>query len=83
MQEKPEIHQTPDPFQIVIEHCKKCERHHKLAATSFRWAYFISQFAAVVFSGITPILILMDNIPKSIQAIPPAIASISALLECL
>jgi hypothetical protein len=38
----------------------------------------ISQFAAVVFSGITPILILLDNTPKFVQAIPPAIASISA-----
>lgn len=82
MQEKnSEINQIPDAFQIVIEHCKKCEKHHKLAATGFQWGYFLSQFAAVVFSGITPILILMDNIPKPIQAIPPAIASISAGLS--
>ena len=77
----PEIKQIPDASKIVIEHCKKCERYHKLAATSFRWGYFLSQFAAVVFSGITPILILMDNVPKYVQAIPPAIASISAGLS--
>ncbi len=82
MQEKiQETSQAPDAFKTAIEHCKKHERHHKLAATSFRWGYFLSQFAAVVFSGITPILILMDNIPKSMQAIPPAIASISAGLS--
>ncbi|BDA71641.1 hypothetical protein CAL7716_058070 [Calothrix sp. PCC 7716] len=82
MQEKKlEPTETVNPSQIVIEYCKKYERHHKLAATSFRCAYFISQFAAVVFSGITPILILMDSIPKSLQAIPPAIASISAGLS--
>ena len=67
-----------DRREAALNHCKKLERGQKLSATSFQWAYFLSQFAAVVFSGITPILILLDNTPKYVQAIPPAIASIAA-----
>jgi uncharacterized protein YheU (UPF0270 family) len=66
------------PRERALEYCLKLERGQRLSATAFQWAYFFSQFAAVVFSGITPILILLDNTPKFVQAIPPAIASISA-----
>ncbi len=73
-----EVTQTKNASQVALEHCQKWERHYRLAGTGFQWAYFLSQFAAVVLSGITPILILMDNTPKYVQAIPPAVASISA-----
>lgn len=66
------------PHEMVLEYCRKLEEGQRLSATAFQWAYFFSQFAAVVFSGVTPILILLDNTPKFVQAIPPAIASISA-----
>ena len=66
------------PREKALEYCLELERGQRLSATAFQWAYFFSQFAAVVFSGITPILILLDNTPKFVQAIPPAIASISA-----
>lgn len=62
----------------ALEYCRTLEQGQRLSASAFQWAYFLSQFAAVVFSGITPILILLENTPKYIQAIPPAIASISA-----
>lgn len=66
------------PCEKALAYCLELERGQRLSATAFQWAYFFSQFAAVVFSGITPILILLDNTPKFVQAIPPAIASISA-----
>ncbi|MEH2180504.1 SLATT domain-containing protein [Nostoc sp.] len=75
-----EVIQIQKASQVALEHCKKWEKYYRLSSTGFQWAYFISQFAAVALSGITPILILMDNTPKYVQAIPPAIASISASL---
>jgi hypothetical protein len=72
--------QEPKKKQALDE-CKRLEESYGSAATGFQWAYFLSQFIAVVFSGITPILILMDNIPKHFQAAPPALASIAAGLS--
>ncbi len=69
---------TIDRHQIALDHCRKLERGQKTSATSFQCAYFLSQFAAVVFSGIPPILILLEHTPKYVQAIPPAVASIAA-----
>ena len=65
----------------ALKECERLEESYGSAATGFQWAYFLSQFIAVVFSGITPILILMDNIPKHFQAAPPALASIAAGLS--
>ena len=42
--------------------------------------YYISQIAAVVLSGIAPILII-KNAPKDVQAAAPALASIAAGLS--
>jgi len=78
MIEKVEVTQNKTSSQIALEHCQKWEKHYKIGGTCFQLAYFLSQFAAVVLSGITPILILMDNTPKYVQAIPPAVASIAA-----
>lgn len=64
--------------QKALDECIRLEKNYEKAASAFQSSYFISQFIAVVFSGVTPILILMDNMPKYVQAIPPALASIAA-----
>jgi Protein of unknown function (DUF4231) len=64
--------------QQALKECMRLEKNYESASAAFQSSYFLSQFVAVVFSGITPILILMDNVPKYVQAVPPALASISA-----
>ncbi len=45
-----------------------------------RRAYQILQVCVIVFSGLTPILILIDQVPKPLQALPAALAGILAAL---
>lgn len=65
----------------AVEECKRLEKYYDKSAIAFQASYFLSQLIAVVFSGITPILILTDNMPKYVQATPPAMASIAAGLS--
>jgi len=39
-----------------------------------RRAYQFMQFCIIVFSGLTPLLILIDGFPKPLQALPAALA---------
>jgi hypothetical protein len=42
------------------------------------WAFTVFQTAAVVLGGLTPVLILWSELPKAVQALPAALAAISA-----
>ena len=41
-------------------------------------SYWVLQMAVIALSAITPVLILVDDIPKAVQALPPALAAIAA-----
>lgn len=72
------MNRQDDKKQQALKECIRLEKDYEKAAAAFQSSYFVSQFVAVVFSGIAPILILVDHVPKYMQAIPPALASIAA-----
>jgi hypothetical protein len=45
-----------------------------------RRAYQLLQICVIVFSGLTPILILIDQFPKPLQALPAALAGMLAAI---
>jgi hypothetical protein len=51
---------------------------YRRAKDQNRHAYQILQVCVIVFSGLTPILILMSDVPKPLQALPAALAAILA-----
>lgn len=64
------------PRDKAVAYCKELIEYHKGCRAKFRNAWYASQAATVILSAATPVLIL-GNAPKVIQAIPPAIASIT------
>ena len=55
------------------------ERHARIASRSFT----VFQAAAIVLGALTPVLILVTNLPKAVQALPAALASIAAGLVAM
>jgi hypothetical protein len=58
---------------------KYCEKHldwYGKARDRNRTAFQISQGMALTLSGLTPVLILWSDLPKTIQALPAALAAI-------
>ena len=45
-----------------------------------RRAYQLLQVCVIVFSGLTPLLILIDQVPKPLQALPAALAGMLAAI---
>jgi hypothetical protein len=41
-----------------------------------RWSHQISLILTILLSGITPVLVLLDEVPNVVQALPPAIVTI-------
>lgn len=62
--------------KAALEYCQGLIKWYEDTKTSQRHAYWASQISIIVLSGITPILILVGNIPAILQAIPPAIVTI-------
>jgi hypothetical protein len=62
----------------AIEYCTKLIDYYQSNRSSNRNAFYISQVATVFLSAATPILVLNEDVPKIISAIPPAVASITA-----
>ncbi|PSB65502.1 hypothetical protein C7B61_11215, partial [filamentous cyanobacterium CCP1] len=65
----------------ALDFCDQLVNYYERNRSFNRRAYSVSQAAAVILSGVTPILILLPNVPKAVQAIPPAIASVAAGLN--
>lgn len=51
--------------------------------SSNRFYYQMSQTVTVVFSALTPVLILWTELPKSLQALPAALVAISSALALI
>lgn len=64
--------------QKALDYCNGIIERYSKDAVSHRNSYFISQAATVFLAGITPLLIIAEQVPKIIQAIPPTIASMTA-----
>ncbi len=61
--------------QKALDHCQEMIDWYGKHKWWQRVYYQVSQLMAIVLSGITPILILIDQLPEVIQAIPPAIVT--------
>jgi len=60
----------------AITYCQDLIEYYKSCRKSYRNTWYASQSATVILSAVTPLLILV-NAPKILQAIPPALASIT------
>jgi len=69
-----------DDFQSrqskALEYCKKRMDWYGKHRDRNRIAFQMSQGMALTLSGLTPILILWSDLPKTIQALPAALAAI-------
>jgi hypothetical protein len=66
------------PGDIALERCEHSIRYFERNKEFARWGWIICQGGAIVFAGLTPILILWTDVPKAIQALPAALAGILA-----
>jgi hypothetical protein len=68
----------------ALQYCQELIGDYKRTRTQARYSYYILQMSTIVFSGITPILVLVDKLEanqtwlKWLPVICPAIASIVA-----
>jgi hypothetical protein len=68
----------------ALQYCQELIGDYKRTRTQARYSYYVLQLSTIVFSGITPILVLVDKLEggqtwlKWLPVICPAIASIVA-----
>lgn len=75
--EKPKDGNRGSEYDQALTYCQKLIGWYETHKKRQRYAYWVSQIVTVILSGITPILILVGNIPAIWQAIPPAIVTIN------
>jgi hypothetical protein len=63
-------------YEKALDHCQEMIDWYNKQKFWQRVYYQVSQILTILLSGITPILILVDQLPELIQAIPPAIVTI-------
>jgi hypothetical protein len=61
-------------YEAEIEWYEKAKRNQRRLRQ-------LLQSSVIVFSGLTPLLLLIDNVPKFVQALPAATAAILAALN--
>lgn len=64
--------------KVAIERCNDQIQWYEKHASRTSFLYRLFQTCAIVFGGLTPILILWGEVPKPIQALPAALAAVSA-----
>ncbi|MDQ3743965.1 MAG: DUF4231 domain-containing protein [Acidobacteriota bacterium] len=69
--------------QLAVEDCQKMIDWYEKNKRIPRRLYYTSQTATIVFSALTPVLILWTEMPKALQALPAALASIAAALAAV
>jgi hypothetical protein len=67
-----------DRVEKVLDHCKEMIKYYETGRTRERRLYRLFQTLIIILSALTPILILWTEIPKPLQALPAALASIAA-----
>ena len=69
--------------QVVLDDCKTMIAWYDKNKRTARIFFYVSQVCTIVLSALSPILILWNEVPKPIQALPAAIASIAAALSAV
>lgn len=59
----------------ALQYCKEQIKWYDGVKNRNRLAFQIAQVATIALSGITPVLILMGDLPAPVQALPPALAT--------
>jgi len=60
----------------AVRRCQEMIGWYETAKRTHRILYQTFQTLAVILSGLTPILILWDALPKAVQALPAALAAV-------
>jgi hypothetical protein len=76
------MNSTPEPrHEQAVQRCQEMIAWYDKTKVTQRELYRWSQILAVVLSGLTPILILWNELPKPLQALPAALAAIVTALN--
>jgi hypothetical protein len=62
-------------YAKALEYCNKHIEWYEKHKARQRIAFQLSQIAIVLLSGITPVLILVGDLPPVVQALPPALVT--------
>ena len=73
--------QEISPLQQALQRCDALIQAYQRLKRNSRIRYQTAQILAIVFSGLTPVLILWTDLPKPLQALPAALAAIAAGLN--
>jgi hypothetical protein len=68
---------------LVVDDCQKMIDWYEKNKRVPRRLYYVSQTATIVLSAVTPVLILWEELPKAVQALPAAVAGIAAGLNAV
>ena len=76
-------HDLDQRRQLALDDCQVMITWYEKNKRTVRTLFYISQVCIIVLSALTPILILWSDLPKPVQALPAAIASICAALNAV
>jgi len=69
--------------QFAIDDCQTMITWYDKEKKNPRILFYSFQIIAIVFSAMTPIFILWDQLPKAVQALPAALVSIAVALNAV
>ena len=72
-----------DRRRMALDDCQTMIKWYDTSKRTVRNLFFVSQVCIIVFSALTPVLILWSDLPKPLQALPAALASICAALNAV
>jgi hypothetical protein len=77
--------ESPAPTALgrdrVVRHCEEYIAWYERVKRNTRRADYALQISTIVFSAITPLLILSPGVPLLLQALPATIATVAASLQ--
>jgi len=69
--------------QIAIDDCQGLVEWYERNKRTPRILFYLSQVSTIVLGALTPVLILWSEVPKPVQALPAALASVAASLNAV
>jgi hypothetical protein len=69
--------------KVALDDCQTMIAWYDKNKRTARTFFYVSQICTIVLSALTPVLILWSEVPKPLQALPAAIASIAAALNAV
>jgi hypothetical protein len=76
-------HDLDQRRQLALDDCQLMITWYDKNKRTVRTLFYISQVCIIVLSALTPVLILWSNLPKPLQALPAAVASVCAALNAV